>query len=140
MRYQVMVGNVGTVLDTDNGFLANVEYGQWIKQSESNNGRGSGEPVTLMRDGEPKFEYLPPTLFFVEITDTFGGDANYSWVTRHVIRAKSARGCVNKLSRRSGLNWRNVGFDRYDSKSGATCAFISEYDGEDYRFETDDRT
>ena len=116
-----------------------MEYGQWIKQSESNSGRAAGEPVTLMCDGEPKFEYLPPTLFFVEITDTFGGDANYSWVTRHVIKAKTVRGCINKLSRRSGLNWRNVGFDRYDSKSGATRAFISEYDGEDYRFETDDR-
>ena len=83
------------------------------------------------------------TLFFVEITDTFGGEANYSWVTRHVIKAKSPRGCANALSRRSGLNWHYVGCDRYDSASGATCAFIREYDPEydnDYsRLETDDR-
>lgn len=83
------------------------------------------------------------TLFFVEITDTFGGDANYSWVTRHIIKAKSERGAVCALSRRSGISWRAVGCERYDSKSGATCAFIREYDPEydnGYsRLETDDR-
>ena len=83
------------------------------------------------------------TLFFVEITDTFGGEANYSWVTRHIIKAKSQRGCANALARRSGLNWHYVGCDRYDSASGATCAFIREYDPEtddDYlMFETDER-
>ena len=83
------------------------------------------------------------TLFFIEITDTFGGEANYSWVTRHIIRAKSERGAICALSRRSGISWRAVGCERYDSKSGATCAFIREYDPE-YdnaysRLETDDR-
>ena len=83
------------------------------------------------------------TLFFVEITDTFGGEANYSWVTRHIIRAKSERGAINALSRRSGMNWHSVGCDRYDSKSGATCAFVQWYEPEyhaDYRYDTDDRT
>jgi len=87
------------------------------------------------------------TLFFVEITDTFGGEANYSWVTRHIIRAKSPKGCANALARRSGLNWHCVDnyqdMKRYDSKSGATCAFIREYDPETdndcIRLETDDR-
>lgn len=83
------------------------------------------------------------TLFFIEITDTFGGEANYSWVTRHIIKAKSERGAVCALSRRSGISWRAVGCERYDSKSGATCAFIREYDPEydnGYsRLETDDR-
>jgi len=30
---------------------------------------------------------MSKTLYFIEITDTFGGEANYSWVTRHVIKA-----------------------------------------------------
>ena len=80
-------------------------------------------------------------LYFIEITDTFGGEANYSWVTRHVIRAKSERGAVNALSRRSGMNWRFDGL-RYLSKSGATCAFIDMYEKEfhgDYRTASDDR-
>jgi len=25
-------------------------------------------------------------LFFIEVTDVYGGEANYSWVTRHVGR------------------------------------------------------
>lgn len=66
--------------------------------------------------------------FKIEITDTFGGEANYSWVTRHEIKAKSMLGAVQKLSRMSGLHWRIVGdygdTRRYDSKSCATCAFI----------------
>lgn len=81
-------------------------------------------------------------LYFIEITDTFGGEANYSWVTRHAIKAKSERGAINALSRRSGISWHNVGF-RYDSKSGATCAFVDEYDPEVHDYytclHTDDR-
>lgn len=72
------------------------------------------------------------SLFFVEITDTFAGEANYSWVTRHAIKASSFRGAISKLSKLSGINWRKVAdFGdqcRYDSKSGATCAFIEHYD------------
>ena len=79
--------------------------------------------------------------YYVEITDMFGGEANYSWVTRHVVRAKSERGAVNALSRRSGMQWRFDGL-RYLSKSGATCAFIDMYEKEfhgDYRMASDDR-
>ena len=81
-------------------------------------------------------------LFFVEVTDTFGGEANYSWVTRHVIAANTLRGAVNRFSRLSGMKWRGVGCDRYDSKSGATCYFISDYDAEqhgDLNLNTDER-
>ena len=71
-------------------------------------------------------------VYFAEITDTFGGDANYSWVTRHKIHANTIRGAVNKLSKDSGMAWRiNSDFGdmmRYDSKSGATCFFISLFD------------
>jgi len=64
----------------------------------------------------------------IEITDTFGGDANYSWVTRHTIKANTQRGAIWKLSRDSGMSWRKQ-YDtgdmaRYDSVSGATCLFI----------------
>ena len=75
-------------------------------------------------------------VYFAEITDTFGGEANYSWVTRYKIHANTMRGAVNKLAKNSGIAWRvnsNYGdMMRYDSKSGATCFFISEYDEEQY--------
>ena len=85
------------------------------------------------------------TLFYIEVTDTFGGEANYSWVTRHVIKAKSVRGAMVRLARLSGIRWRckdrYVDQCRYDSKSGATCAFVQVYDAEqhDYNFNTDER-
>lgn len=66
--------------------------------------------------------------YFVEITDTFGGEANYSWVTRHKVKASSDRGALIRINRDSGLGFRSVGGDRYDSRSGATCAFITPWD------------
>ena len=85
------------------------------------------------------------TLFFIEVTDTYGGEANYSWVTRHVIRASTMRGAVNKFGRLSGMQWHkeygDVDCARYDSKSGATCYYIRHYDDLDdyYSFNTDER-
>jgi hypothetical protein len=28
----------------------------------------------------------------IEVTDTFGGEANYCWVSRYTVKAKSIRG------------------------------------------------
>lgn len=80
-------------------------------------------------------------LYLIEVTDTFGGSANYSWVTRHVIKGNTLRGAVNRFSRLSGINWRFDGI-KYVSKSGATCFFTEEYNPEyhaDYPLNTDDR-
>ncbi len=86
----------------------------------------------------------PKSLFFIEVTDTFGGEANYSWVTRHIIRATTQRGAVNKFSRLSSMEWHATYTERYDSKSGATCYFISAYDHEAHSqfssYGTDERT
>lgn len=85
-------------------------------------------------------------LFCIEVTDTFGGEANYSWVTRHVIKGNTERGAINRFSRMSGINWHCVGNygdqKRYDSNSGATCYFIEDYSEEyhsEFRFGTDER-
>lgn len=72
--------------------------------------------------------------YYAEITDTFGGEANYSWVTRHKVMANTQRGAVQKLSIASGVAWRKDWDDgettRYNSTSGATCMFISAFDPE----------
>jgi hypothetical protein len=72
--------------------------------------------------------------YFVEITDTFAGDANYSWATRHKVKASSMRGAVVRINRDSGLGFHKVDdlgdCIRYDSHSGATCAFIEQWDDE----------
>lgn len=70
--------------------------------------------------------------FYVEITDTFAGEANYSWVTRHKVIATTERGAMRKIGRESGLSWHCVGnygdMQRWDSSSGATCAFVELFD------------
>lgn len=71
--------------------------------------------------------------YYVEVTDTFGGEANYSWVTRHKVRASSERGALIRINRDSGLGFRSVGCDRYDSRSSATCCFIEPWDDEMHR-------
>lgn len=81
---------------------------------------------------------MPKKFFFVEVTDIFGGEANYSWVTRHKVSAKTIRGAVNKVSRDSGMSWHCVADygdqRRYDSRSGATCFFIEEWNENHDRF------
>ena len=100
----------------------------------------AGTGAALGIDGERR--RIMKRLYFIEITDTFGGEANYSWVTRHAIRAKSELGAVQRMSSLAGLHWHAVGMGRYDSASGATCFFIDEFDNEThgrYRLNTDER-
>ena len=70
--------------------------------------------------------------FHIEITDTYAGEANYSWVTRHKVKASTIQGAITKVAKDSGLSFRKKwGFAdsaRYDSKSGATCAFVDFWD------------
>lgn len=72
---------------------------------------------------------MTTNLYYIEVTDTYGGEANYSWVTRHIIKAKSMRGAVQRFGRMSGMSWHCVGdygdSKRFDSRSGATCYFIN---------------
>ena len=77
--------------------------------------------------------------FIITLTDMYGGEANFSWVTRHRIIAKSERGAIGKIARRSGLNFRNDG-TKYLSRSGATCAFVDFADeyNQDHQFNSDD--
>lgn len=70
--------------------------------------------------------------FHVEITDTFAGEANYSWVRRYQVKAQTMRGAVNKLAREIGAGWHCVSdfgdFKRYDSRTGCRCFFIESFD------------
>lgn len=69
-----------------------------------------------------------PEFYLVQITDTFGGEANYSSLRRYIVKAKSFLGAVQKVSRHTGDKWHKTmdcgDFMRYDSASGATCFFI----------------
>lgn len=66
----------------------------------------------------------------VELTDTFCGEANYSWVRRFSVKARTMRGAVIKANREIGGDYRKVDensdYRRYDSCSGCTCYFIEQ--------------
>ncbi len=41
-------------------------------------------------------------MYEIEITDTYGGESNYSWVKRGVTRANSRRGKIEAVKRLAG--------------------------------------
>ena len=65
----------------------------------------------------------------LEMTDTYGGDANYSWVRQYTIKARSFRGAISALSRKHGghfkINWKCDDTARYDMVGAAICVFVS---------------
>lgn len=65
----------------------------------------------------------------IEITDTFGGEANYCWVRRYTVKASSIRGAIMALARKHGKGWTldwNCGDEaRYNLKGAAVCCFVS---------------
>lgn len=63
--------------------------------------------------------------FYFEVTDTFGNEANYCWVKRLKITAKSLHGALCKLSAYMGLNFKCVDTEyRYNAKKACVCAFL----------------
>jgi hypothetical protein len=137
-QYQIIVGNVGTVENTTNGFLALRQYGMWKTEVEKETGRASGETVTLIRDGEPLHEFDPTAGYFmVEVTDTFGGEANYCWIRRYKIKARTERGAMCKVP---GYSWRKEYEGRYNALGACVCAFIDSFDPSDERIGTDYET
>lgn len=72
------------------------------------------------------------SLFNIEVTDTYSGEANYSWVKRYQVRAKNHRGAIAWLARNHGGGWRqdySTGdLVRYNLKGACVCCFISYAD------------
>lgn len=66
----------------------------------------------------------------IEVTDTFGGDANYSLVRRYTCQAKSMLGAIKWLALNHGGYWRKDydtdDITRYNMKDACICAFIEE--------------
>ena len=101
-NWQVIVENVGTVYSGNNGFTARSQYSVWVDQSKSGQGRAGFENVYLMKGEEIHLSYEYTHQF--EYTDTFGGEANYSWVHRGKLRASSDMGAMRMAKRSCGIN------------------------------------
>ncbi len=64
MKYQVIVGNIGTTYTGDDYHEALRQYGEYKRQSKARYGRCAGEPVVILQDGEPmaKYDYEGETI------------------------------------------------------------------------------
>jgi hypothetical protein len=71
-------------------------------------------------------------MFEAEVTDTFGGEANYCWVRR--FQAKTARGAIARAARETGYRFRKVAdygdSARYNARGACVCAFVTWIDTE----------
>lgn len=67
--------------------------------------------------------------YTVEITDLFGGEANYSWVRRYTFRAHSFLGAIGMVAREYGSGWRKVlecgDYCQYKMQGACITAFLT---------------
>lgn len=67
--------------------------------------------------------------FFVEVTDTFGGEANYTRCHRYVVQASSFMGAIRKVAKHCGYSGRikkvmaTGDMTRHDVRDAAICIF-----------------
>lgn len=69
--------------------------------------------------------------YFVEMTDTFGGEANYCWVNRFIVSANTPRGAMRRVCTRTGDSVRctmSGDPERWDSIRGCVCYFVEWVD------------
>ena len=57
-RYQVIVGNIGTVYAGGNAREARKTFAAYIDKSHSRQGRASGESVTMLKDDAIVSDYI----------------------------------------------------------------------------------
>ena len=71
--------------------------------------------------------------FYVYITDLYGGDLNYNYITRLKVKANTIRGAICKVSRATGLKFRHQYAEIYHSTTKLTGLVIeSEISEVDY--------
>lgn len=67
----------------------------------------------------------------IEITDTFAGESNYSWVQRLQVESKSMRGAISKAAKHFGYkgfrldNWCGD-YASYKLQGACIIAFVTE--------------
>lgn len=69
--------------------------------------------------------------YFIEMTDTFGGEANYCWVNRFIVSASTERGAMRRVCAKTGDSVRSVGGDRWDAVGACVCYFVEWIDAAD---------
>ena len=57
-KYQVIVGNIGSVYDGADKVIAFETWKEYVEQSQTRHMKASGESVVLIRDGEVEKEHV----------------------------------------------------------------------------------
>jgi len=47
--------------------------------------------------------------YYIEVTDTFGGECNYCWIRRYAVKATTERGAMRVVGSHEGFYLRNDG-------------------------------
>ena len=71
--------------------------------------------------------------YFIEMTDTFSGEANYCWVNRFIVSASSHRGAMRRVCARTGDMVQCVmpgDPERWVSRTDCVCYFVEWIDDE----------
>ena len=71
--------------------------------------------------------------YIVEMTDTFGGEANYCWIHRFIVTASTHRGAMRKVSRETGFTARCTmpgDPERWDAVGACVCFFVEWVDAD----------
>ena len=72
--------------------------------------------------------------YYVEMTDTYGGEANYCWVNRFKVSATSETSAIRKVAKETGFSGRirkvmDCGdLIRHDVRRAAICYFTQPWD------------
>ena len=83
----------------------------------------------------------PLQWFFVEMTDTFSGEANYAWVNRFKVQAVNERGAILKVNRETGprivrLRYSDGETVRHDVQGANICFFTGAWEEEGHKHYT----
>lgn len=65
--------------------------------------------------------------YIIEMTDTFGGEANYCWINRFIVSASTMRGAMRKVTNRTCDKVKCVmpgDPERWDSRDACVCYFV----------------
>lgn len=69
--------------------------------------------------------------YFVEMTDTFCGQANYAWVNRFLVTASSELGAIRKVTHQTGYHARKEYEGRYRVPKACIVYFVDDAQGDE---------
>lgn len=73
--------------------------------------------------------------FLIYITDTFGGELNYCWVTKFKVSATTERGAVWKIARATGLKFRHCYDEIWKAKDACVGLVFDDVEYPQYDYD-----